>query len=513
MKKRALLSVSDKTGIIEFAKGLTALGFEILSTGGTAAALTQNGIANIQVSDITGFPECLDGRVKTLHPKIHAGILSLRSNPEHMRTLEKLEINTIDVVAVNLYPFKETIIKPNCTFGDAVENIDIGGPSMIRAAAKNYADVAVLVDSADYGKVLQELNSGGIALDTKKHLMLKAFSHTAVYDSMIANYLASQAGVDYPDEFTMAFNKKQDLRYGENPHQSGAFYEDAIPSMSSLARAVQLQGKELSYNNINDAGGALDLLNEFDACACVAIKHANPCGVAIAKTPLAAYSAAYEADPVSIFGGIVAFNRTVDDKTAALLTKIFLEIIIAPSYTKEALEVLAAKPNLRVLKIDGLENRVCVKNMLDLKRVYGGLLVQGKDASTFEKADFKVVTKIKPSQAQLEELTFAYSVVKHTKSNAIVLTKDGKTVGLGSGQTNRIWAANQAIEHAGENANGSVMASDAFFPFGDCVEVAQKAGVKAIIQPGGSIRDQESIDLCDKYGIAMVFVGQRHFKH
>jgi len=523
MKKRALLSVSDKTGVVEFARGLTSLGFEIISTGGTAKALTEAGVPNIGISDITGFPECLDGRVKTLHPNVHAGVLAMRSNPEHMVQLKKLGINVIDVVAVNLYPFKATVLKPGVEFSDAVENIDIGGPTMIRAAAKNYQDVAVIVDPGDYAEVLNCLQSGGIDLGFKKRLMYKVFSHTAAYDSLISNYLGKQLGIEFPDELTLSFTKKQDLRYGENPHQTAAFYADALPAVGSLGEAVQLQGKELSYNNINDAGGALDLLNEFSECACVAVKHANPCGAAVAGNPFDAYKAVRDCDPVSIFGGIVAFNRAVDAETAAELAKIFLEIVIAPDFSLAALETFKQKPNLRVLKIAGLDKPVSMSGVRDMKRVYGGLLVQEKDDSLYNAEEIKVVTKRAPTDSEWAYLKFAYAVVKHVKSNGIVVAGSHSvrldcfpiqsTLGIGGGQTNRIDAAKQALMRTGEYAKGAALASDAFFPFSDCVEEAAKAGIAAIIQPGGSIRDQDSIELCDKYGIAMVMVGQRHFKH
>ena len=513
MKKRALISVSDKTGVVEFATELVGMGYEILSTGGTAKTLEDYGIANTQVSDITKFPECLDGRVKTLHPAIHGGILSMRDNPDHMAQIKKLGIGTIDIVAVNLYPFKATILKPDCTFEQAVENIDIGGPSMIRAAAKNYQDVCVIVDNADYANVVAELRKGEVSLKTKKHLMLKAFSHTASYDALISNYLAQDQKIQFPDELTLTFTKKQDLRYGENPHQAAAFYEDILPKQSALSGAEVLQGKELSFNNINDAGGALDLLNEYSKPTCIAVKHTNPCGVATAKDAYNAYLAAYECDPVSIFGGIVAFNSTVCEKTAIECNKIFLEIIIAPDFTAGALEVFSQKPNLRVLKIPTLKKATNVKGTIDIKRVHGGLLIQDKDASLYNKKDFKVVTKLKPTKEQLEQLDFAFKIVKHTKSNAIVVANNFKLLGVGGGQTNRIWAATEALERAGENVKGAVLASDAFFPFNDCVELAAKYGIKAIIQPGGSMRDQDSIDACNKLGIAMVFVEERHFKH
>jgi len=513
MKKRALLSVSDKTGLVDFAKGLVNLGFEILSTGGTFKALQDANIPCISVSDITNFPECLDGRVKTLHPNIHAGLLALRNNKDHMAQIEKLGIAPIDVLAVNLYPFKQTILKPNVSFEEAVENIDIGGPTMIRAAAKNYGGVCVVVDPKDYASLLEKLESGNVDTSFRKNLMYKVFAHTAVYDSMISSYLAKQLDIEFPDELTLAYSKKQDLRYGENPHQNAAVYEEQLPVPRSLSSAVQLQGKELSYNNLNDANGALELLKEFKDCTCVAVKHTNPCGVASAKIPPEAFKAALNADPVSIFGGIVAFNRKIDEKTAQELCKIFLEIIIAPDYDKAALKVFESKPNLRVLQIKDLDKAdPCCKGK-EIKKMDGGLLYQDKDCSICRKEEIKVVTKRKPTKEEQKQLDLAFAVVKHVKSNAIVLAKDNSAIGIAGGQTNRIWAAKQAIERAGKNSKGAVLASDAFFPFNDCVEEAAKAGITAIIQPGGSVRDQDSIDLCDKHNIAMVFVGQRHFKH
>ena len=512
MKKRALISVSDKTGVVEFARELTALGYEIISTGGTAKALSAAGVKNIGISDITGFPECLDGRVKTLHPAVHAGLLARRDLPEHMEQLEKLNINTIDIVAVNLYPFKQTILKEGTTLEEAIENIDIGGPTMIRSAAKNYRDVCVVVDPSDYAEVISRLKANELSVEFKFGLMYKVFQHTAVYDTMISTYMREKLGIRFPDQITFAYEKKQGMRYGENPQQNAAFYAEALPVAGSLPQAEQLQGKELSYNNINDTNGALDLLHEFDEIAVVACKHANPCGVGTGKTVLEAYKAAYECDPVSIFGGIVAVNRAVDADTAREMVKIFLEIVIAPDFTAEALEVFKAKPNLRVLKLADI-NAERSEKAYDMKKVYGGLLVQERDRTLFDKEDVKTVTKRKPTAEEMQQLEFAFKVVKHAKSNAISIAKNNAAIGVGGGQTNRIWAAQQAIEHAGERVKGAVLASDAFFPFSDCVEAAAKAGITAIIQPGGSVRDQESIDACDKYGITMVFVGQRHFKH
>lgn len=512
MKKRALVSVSDKTGIVEFCKRLSACGYEIVSTGGTAKALKEAGLPVIGISELTGFPECLDGRVKTLHPAVHAGLLAMRSNPEHMAQLEKLNINTIDIVAVNLYPFKATIMKPGVTFAEAVENIDIGGPTMIRAAAKNYQDVAVIVDPKDYEKVLSELEAGEISLETKKYLQYKVFAHTAVYDSMISNYLAAQLNLRFPDSITFAYEKAQDMRYGENPHQGASYYNEEFIRAGSLSKAKQLWGKELSYNNINDANGALELVKEFSEPCVVASKHANPCGVGTGKTIHEAYLKAYESDPVSVFGGILAINGIVDKETAEEIHKIFIEIVIAEGYTEEALTILETKKNIRLLELPDIRARR-EKDAYDMKKVYGGLLVQDYDETLFNEADVKVVTRRAPTEAEMRALMFNWKVVKYTKSNAIVIGLEDRTTGIGMGQTNRIWAAQQAIEHAGDKAKGSVMASDAFFPFPDCVEECVKAGITAIVQPGGSIRDQQSIDACDEAGIAMIFVGQRHFRH
>jgi len=512
MKRRAILSVSDKTGIVEFAKGLEAAGLEIVSTGGTAKALRDAGIEVTSIDQVTGFPECLDGRVKTLHPLVHAGVLAMRSNPDHMKQVEELGVTLVDVVAINLYPFKQTILKEGVKFEEAIENIDIGGPTMIRAAAKNWQDVSVVVDPADYSKVLEEINNGGVSLETKRLLAYKVFEHTASYDALISNYLRGQLGITFPEVYTPTFEKAQDLRYGENPHQNAIFYKEIGHFEGTLAAAKQLHGKELSYNNINDANGALDLVKEFDVPCAVAVKHANPCGVGIGDNIYDAYVKAYEADPVSIFGGIVALNRECDAKTAEELAKIFLEIIIAPSFTADALEILTKKKNIRLLELPA----VAKKNtpaMFDYKKVAGGLLVQNLNCELFDEANFKVVTKRTPTDAEIETMKFGMTVVKHTKSNGIVLVRDNATVGVGPGQTNRITALELAIKYAGDKAKGSVMASDAFFPFPDCVEAAAKAGITAIIQPGGSVRDQESIDACDKYGIAMIFTGTRHFKH
>lgn len=511
MAKRAFLSVWDKTGIVDFAQGLVEQGFEILSTGGTKRALAEAGIPVIGVSEVTGFPECLNGRVKTLHPKIHAGILAMRANEEHMQQLKELGVDMIDVVAVNLYPFKQTILRDGVTLEEAIENIDIGGPTMLRAAAKNWQDVASIVDSADYSVVLEELKNGGITKETKFHLAAKVFETTAAYDALISAYLRQQTGDTFPEKLTLTFEKQQSMRYGENPHQSACFYREPVPVPGSLALAEQLNGKELSYNNINDANGALDTLREYDdAITVVGLKHANPCGVASADTVYEAYTRAYAADPVSIFGGIVAANETIDDKTAQEMVKIFLEIVIAPDYTPEALKVLRTKKNLRVLRLPSI--RAKVTGALDMKKVLGGLLVQEYNTALLDD-EIKVVTERKPSEQEMSDLIFAWKLVKNVKSNGIAIAKNHCSLGIGPGQVNRIWAADSAIERSGEAVKGAVLASDAFFPFADCVEAAAKAGITAIIQPGGSIRDEESIKACNEAGIAMVFTGIRHFKH
>ncbi len=522
MKKRAIISLTDKTGVVEFARDLDALGYEILSTGGTWKVINEAGIPVTQVSDITGFPECLDGRVKTLHPMIHAGILAMRSNPEHMEQIEKLGVTPIDIVAINLYAFKDTIMKPGVTREDAIEHIDIGGPTMLRAAAKNYQDVSVIVDPADYATVIDELKANGkVSVDTNLKLAYKVFNHTAAYDTLIQSYLRVQTDMPiFPDKLSLTYEKVQDMRYGENPGQTAAFYKEIGNEFDgTLAAAEQLHGKELSYNNINDTNGALECLKEFDEPCVVAVKHANPCGVGVGEDIFKAYMNAYNADPVSIFGGIIACNRKVDAATATEINKIFVEIVIAPDFDADALEILMAKKNIRLLKLPEI-SKPNTKEMLDMKRVAGGLLVQERDIGVYDDAELKVVTEKAPTAEQMADLKFAMKVVKHTKSNAIVLAKNGITTGIGPGQTNRITALELAIRYANDldgaeknRAAGSVMASDAFFPFPDCVEAAYKAGITAIIQPGGSIKDQESIDAANKYGIAMVFTGQRHFKH
>lgn len=514
MLKRALISVSDKEGIVEFAKELRSLDIEIISTGGTASLLKENGIEVIGIFEVTGFPECLDGRVKTLHPKIHGGLLAIRGNSEHMKQIEELGIEPIDIVVVNLYPFRKTIMKEGVTLEEAIENIDIGGPTMIRAAAKNYQDVVVLVDPADYRTVLEELKeTGDVSLKTKFRLSYKVFEHTSHYDTLIQQYLRSKLDEDsFPDTLTLTFEKVQDMRYGENPHQKAVFYRETGTCTGCITSAEQLHGKELSFNNINDTNGALELLKEYDEPTVVAVKHANPCGVGSADSIYEAYMKAYEADPVSIFGGIIAANREIDSKTAVEINKIFVEIVIAPSFTQEALEILTQKKNIRLLKLADISRKL-PEGALDMKKVSGGLLVQDIDNELYNESDIKVVTKKQPTAEELETMKFAMKVVKHTKSNAIVIARSKQTVGIGPGQMNRITAAKLAIDYGQEKCRGAVMASDAFFPFPDCVEAAHKAGIAAIIQPGGSVKDQESIEACDRYGIAMVFTGVRHFKH
>lgn len=507
--KKALISVSDKTGIVEVGKQLVDLGFEIISTGGTFNLFKENDVPVTSVSDITGFPECLDGRVKTLHPAIHAGILALRDNKTHMNQIDNLNIELIDLVIVNLYPFKNTILR-GAEFEEAVENIDIGGPTMLRSAAKNYQDVLVVTDPADYEEMLQRIEEDTLDDDYRKRLMYKVFQHTAVYDTLIAGYLRKELGIDFPDHLTLAYDKVEQMRYGENPHQGAALYQEAMPVSNSLVGAKILNGKQLSYNNINDTNGAIELLKEFpNRTTVVAVKHANPCGVASADTVYDAYVKAYESDPVSIFGGIIATNAEVDKETAEEMIKTFLEIIVAPSFTDEAIEILKTKPNLRVLELKEVGKPNDNKEV-DFKKCYGGLILQSSDIGAEE--EMRVVTKKSPTSEEEKTMDFAMKVVKHCKSNAIVLASGEATLGLGIGQTNRIWATKQAIEHS-KDTKGAVLASDAFFPFSDCVELASQAGISAIVQPGGSVRDQESIDACDKAGISMVFTGVRHFKH
>lgn len=518
-KKRVLISVSDKTGIVEFAQKISALDFEIVSTGGTYNVLKDSEIPVINISDVTGFPECLDGRVKTLHPKIHAGLLAVRDSDEHMKQIKELDVELIDLVVVNLYPFKQTILKENVELEEAIENIDIGGPTMLRAAAKNYKYVSVVIDPSDYDKVIDEIKSNGkVSEKTNFYLAAKVFNHTAHYDTLIANYLRDKAGIEkYPYTISMTFEKIQDMRYGENPHQKAAFYKEVSNNEGMLTGIEQLHGKELSFNNINDTHGALELLKEYTEPTVVACKHSNPCGVASADNIYDAYMKAYNSDPVSIFGGIVTTNRTIDKATAEEINKIFLEIVLAPDFTDDALEILKKKKNIRLLKLKNIERKQD-ENCYDVKKVSGGILIQDIDNLTLNESELKVVTERKPTDKEMSDLLFTWNIVKFTKSNGIAIGKDKQSVGIGPGQVNRIWATKQAIEHGinqlGEDfLKGAVLASDAFFPFSDCVEEAAKAGITAIIQPGGSIRDEDSIKECNKHGIAMVFTGVRHFRH
>lgn len=514
---KALISVSDKTGIVEFAKELASLGIEIISTGGTYKKLKEEGVNAIEISELTGFPECLDGRVKTLHPKVHAGILAMRAKKEHMDQLKDLGIDTIDFVVVNLYPFKQTILKEGVTRAECVENIDIGGPTMLRSAAKNYQDVTVITDPKDYEIVLNELKANGaVSLDTKFYLMNKVFEHTANYDAMICNYLKRERHDEsFPDNLTLTYEKVQDMRYGENPHQKAALYKEIGKCEGSLTTATQLNGKELSFNNINDTNGALELLKEFDEPTVVACKHGNPCGVGSGKDIYEAWTKAFNADKTSIFGGIVTVNREVTLKMAEEMKEIFLEVIVAPSFEKEALELLKQKKNLRLLELPTITVKQ-PEGSYDIKKINGGIIVQTIDAKLLD--DYKVVTNRKPTDKELEDMMFGLKVVKFAKSNGIVLAKNKQTIGIGPGQVNRIWAVKQCVEHSKELigdgvTQGAILASDAFFPFDDCVEAAHQAGITAIVQPGGSIRDQDSIDKCNEYGIAMIFTGMRHFRH
>jgi phosphoribosylaminoimidazolecarboxamide formyltransferase/IMP cyclohydrolase len=515
--KRALLSVSDKSGIAEFARALAALGIEILSTGGTAKLLEKEGVAATEVSAHTGFPEMLDGRVKTLHPKIHGGILARRDSEAHMAALERAAIAPIDLVVVNLYPFQATVADPDSRLEDAIENIDIGGPAMLRSAAKNHAGVAVVVDPADYPKVLEELRSSGeVSAPTRFALATKAFAHTAAYDGAIAGYLSSldAAGARgaFPRVLCVQFEKLQDMRYGENPHQAAAFYRDAQPVAGGIAGCRQLQGKELSYNNVADADAAWECVKSFSEPACVIVKHANPCGVAIGKGPLEAYRKAFRTDPTSAFGGILAFNRVLDGAAAAAIGKQFAEVIIAPRVDAAARAAFAKKANLRVLEVPLAH----AANAYDFKRVGGGLLVQSSDTHELQAKDLKVATKRKPGKAQLADLLFAWRVAKFVKSNAIVFAKGGMTVGVGAGQMSRLDSARIAAikaKAAGLTLKGSVAASDAFFPFRDGLDAIAKAGAVAVIQPGGSVRDDEVIAAANERKVAMVFTGVRHFRH
>jgi phosphoribosylaminoimidazolecarboxamide formyltransferase / IMP cyclohydrolase len=512
--KRALVSVSDKTGIVEFCRELAQQGVQIISTGGTKSLLEKEQVPVIGISEVTGFPEILDGRVKTLHPAVHSGLLAVRDEAEHVKQMQELGLDYIDLVVVNLYPFKETVSKPDVSYEDAIENIDIGGPTMLRSAAKNHAFVTVVVDAGDYAGVLEELRQhGDTNLDTRKRLAAKVFRHTSAYDALISDYFAEQLENPLPESLTVTYEKVQDLRYGENPHQKAAFYRKPLASSGNITTAEQLHGKELSYNNINDANAALAIVKEFDEPAVVAVKHMNPCGVGIGRDIDEAYVKAYEADPTSIFGGIVAANRPIGAETAARLNEIFLEIVIAPDFEPAALEILQRKKNIRLLRIGDLASAGQRRSEWLITSVEGGMLVQQSDVHSLTAADLKVVTNRAPSEEELKQLLFSWKVVKHVKSNAILLARDNMTIGVGAGQMNRVGAARIAIEQAGDKARGAVLASDAFFPMGDTLELAAKAGITAVIQPGGSIKDEESIAVANANNIAMVLTGVRHFKH
>ncbi|HCM0819684.1 TPA: bifunctional phosphoribosylaminoimidazolecarboxamide formyltransferase/IMP cyclohydrolase [Vibrio parahaemolyticus] len=523
--RRALISVSDKTGIVEFAQALAERGVDILSTGGTARLLAEQGIAVTEVSDYTGFPEMMDGRVKTLHPKVHGGVLGRRGQDDDV--MEKHGINPIDMVVVNLYPFAETVAKEGCTLADAVENIDIGGPTMVRSAAKNHKDVTIVVNASDYDRVIAEMdaNDKSLTLETRFDLAIAAFEHTAAYDGMIANYFGTMVPFygenkegdeesKFPRTFNQQFEKKQDMRYGENSHQAAAFYVEANPQEASVSTARQIQGKALSYNNIADTDAALECVKEFNEPACVIVKHANPCGVALGKDILEAYNRAYQTDPTSAFGGIIAFNQELDAETAsAIVERQFVEVIIAPSVSAEAIEVVAAKKNVRLLECGKWSTKT---TGFDVKRVNGGLLVQDRDQGMVSLDDLKVVSKRQPTEEELKDALFCWKVAKYVKSNAIVYAKGDMTIGVGAGQMSRVYSAKIAgIKAADEGLEvaGSVMASDAFFPFRDGIDAAAEAGIKCVIQPGGSMRDDEVIAAADEHGMAMIFTGMRHFRH
>ncbi|MDP1685003.1 bifunctional phosphoribosylaminoimidazolecarboxamide formyltransferase/IMP cyclohydrolase [Hydrogenophaga sp.] len=530
MSMRALISVSDKTGIVELAQSLHSLGVSLISTGGTAKLLADKGLPVTEVAEVTAFPEMLDGRVKTLHPKVHGGLLARRDLPEHMAALKTHGIDTIDLLIVNLYPFEATVAKPGCTLDDAIENIDIGGPAMVRSAAKNWKDVAVLTDASQYAGVIDELKTSGKVSDaTRFALSVAAFNRISNYDGAISDYLSSitfDAGAavpvrsEYPAQANGRFVKLQDLRYGENPHQTAAFYRDLHPAPGSLVTAKQLQGKELSYNNIADADAAWECVKSFDVPACVIVKHANPCGVAVGKDALEAYSKAFQTDPTSAFGGIIALNRVLDGAGALAISKQFVEVLMAPGYTPEALEVFKGKANVRVLEIalppGGSTAWDKGLNLTDIKRVGSGLLMQSADNHVLTRADLKVVTKLQPTEQQLDDLMFAWTVAKFVKSNAIVFCKDGMTMGVGAGQMSRLDSARIAsikAGHANLSLQGTAVASDAFFPFRDGLDVVVDAGASCVIQPGGSMRDQEVIDAANERGVVMVTTGVRHFRH
>lgn len=504
--KRALISVSDKTGIIEFAQGLTELGVEIISTGGTYKKLLEANIPAIEISGFTGFPEMMDGRVKTLHPLVHGGILGLRDS--HAEIAKENNVKWIDLVVVNLYPFSETIQKPNVSEEEVIENIDIGGPSMIRSAAKNIGWVGVLVDPADYTPLLQELTTAGLTYEMRKKLSAKAFSHTAQYDAIIAGYFNQEK---FPEKLSLAYEKfAYELRYGENPHQLAAVYKEPNNHDHNILNAKILQGKQLSFNNLNDADGGLATLREFSEPACVVVKHANPCGAATGNDITEVFKRAYNADALSAFGGIICLNRICTKQIAEEIAKVFAEIVLAPSYEPEALEILATKKNLRVLELGEITP---LKPKHEYKYLDGGLLVQDQDVQNILKTDLRIVTKVQPTETGIQDMLFAWKVLKHVKSNAILIAKNNTTVGIGPGQVSRVEAVDIAIHKAGENINDCILASDAFFPFRDSIDKIASTGIKAIIQPGGSIKDEEVIKACDEYGIAMVFTGYRCFKH
>jgi phosphoribosylaminoimidazolecarboxamide formyltransferase/IMP cyclohydrolase len=525
---RALISVSDKTGVIELSRQLHDLGVRLISTGGTAKLIAQAGLPVTEVAQVTGFPEMLDGRVKTLHPNIHGGLLARRDVPAHMAALQQHGIDTIDILVVNLYPFEATVARAGCTLEDAIENIDIGGPAMVRSAAKNWKDVAVLTDASQYAKVVGEIKAHGqVSMATRFALSVAAFNRISQYDAAISNYLSSVAfdaaqpsGVpqrlEHPAQTNLNLVKLQDLRYGENPHQSAAFYADIHPAPGSLVTARQLQGKELSYNNIADADAAWECVKSFDAPACVIVKHANPCGVAVAESALQSYQKAFQTDPTSAFGGIIAFNRPIDQATAEAVGKQFVEVLIAPAYSDEALNILRAKANVRVLQIDWPSDIASSRNLQEFKRVGSGLLIQTADNHVLQTSDLKVVTKVQPTPQQLNDLMFAWQVAQYVKSNAIVFCANGMTLGVGAGQMSRLDSARIAsikAEHAKLSLKGSAVASDAFFPFRDGLDVVIDHGASCVIQPGGSMRDAEVIAAADERGVAMVFTGVRHFRH
>ena len=511
MNKRALVSVSDKTGLVPFVQGLVALGWEIVATGGTQKLLEDSGIHTIGISEVTGFPEILDGRVKTLHPKVHGGILARRDVPAHMQTLKEQGIETIDLVCVNLYPFAQTIAREGVTLAEAIENIDIGGPSMVRSAAKNWQDVTIVCDPADYAAVLDELKSNGCTSDgTRLRLSAKAYTHTAEYDMCISRYMRAQAGL--PEKLFLEYEIKQPLRYGENPHQSAKFYAAPTECSYSLAFATQIQGKELSYNNIQDANAALCAIRDFSEPCCIALKHMNPCGAAVAPTIEQAWQAAYEADKVSIYGGIVVVNRELSAEVARGMKPIFLEIVIAPSFSDEALEILSSKKNLRVMKVDMTPNPAPQMQYIS---VIGGMLAQQQDKAVENVTAEMCVTDVKPTEARMADINFGWKIVKHIKSNAIAVVRDGHTIGVGAGQTNRVGSAEIALKQAREAGytEGLVLASDGFLPFDDTVALAAQYGVTAIVQPGGSIRDADAVAKANECGITMLMTGVRHFKH